>query len=236
MVFLDGYCISWHRFYNGFHVRVVVSNIRLLSYSVVARLDTLCQCEKSQNQYQTQVWGEIVETILSTVWPHDVESFCISNKNLRWHRKLYVVDVVPYASLSCLWGLAVYGLVTFNYGNLGSELFYGSIISFLLIYLSNLTFAIFCALVVDLSLKWAFYCWWSYGYWGWDDILTKWVSMIFQKRISFPYGFHSLYLPKEKELTLICNHVTHEVKVMLFVFFAIDNGWRYGVHRNSWSW
>ena len=56
------------------------------------------------------------------------------------------MDVVPLcASLSCF--IAVYGLVTFNYGKFGSELFYGSIISFWLIYhIINLTFAIFCAL------------------------------------------------------------------------------------------
>lgn len=41
----------------------------------------------------------------------------------------------------------MYGLVTFNYGKFGSELFYGSIISFWLFYhIVNLTFAIFCAI------------------------------------------------------------------------------------------
>ena len=44
-------------------------------------------------------------------------------------------------------GDLMYGLITFNYGKFGSELFYGSIISFWLMYhIVNLTFAIFCAI------------------------------------------------------------------------------------------
>lgn len=110
-----------------------------------------------------------------------------------WTLYLYAL---PYL---VLWGLAVYGLVTFNYGKFGSELFYGSIISFWLIYhIINLTFAIFCALgrpiyrsserftvdeamVIEVD----------------DDSYQVRVCDISETGISF-YTDLPLYLPKEK--------------------------------------
>ena len=57
-----------------------------------------------------------------------------------WTLRLYAL---PYI---ILWSLSVYGLIRFNDGKFGSELFYGSVISFWLIHhIINLTFAIFCA-------------------------------------------------------------------------------------------
>lgn len=249
IVYINGYLYWWSFFrrllyilapilYTVFHVRVVVSNIWLLflfwlpSYAL-----THLSMREVSKQYRTQVWGEIVETIFAPYLfiPMMLESFGISDKKFKVTRKgndtswtLYLY-ALPYL---VLWGLAVYGLVTFNYGRFGSELFYGSIISFWLIYhIINLTFAIFCALgrpiyrsserftvdeamVIEVD----------------DDSYQVRVCDISETGISF-YTDLPLYLPKEKELTLNLQSRDYHARVKGHVVrvFAIDNGWRYGV-------
>lgn len=249
IVYINSYLYWWSFFrrllyilapilYTVFHVRVVVSNIWLLflfwlpSYALTRLL-----MREVSKQYRTQVWGEIVETIFAPYLfiPMMLESFGISEKKFKVTRKgndtswtLYLY-ALPYL---VLWGLAVYGLVIFNYGKFGSELFYGSIISFWLIYhIINLTFAIFCAfgrpiyrsserftvdeaMVVEVD----------------DDSYQVRVCDISETGISF-YTNLPLYLPKEKELTLNLQSRDYHARVKGHVIrvFAIDNGWRYGV-------
>lgn len=65
--------------------------------------------------------------------PFLLEAFGISEKKFKvtkkvsdnsWTLRLYAL---PYI---ILWSLSVYGLIRFNDGKFGSELFYGSVISF----------------------------------------------------------------------------------------------------------
>ena len=123
---LDGYCISWHRFYIlVFHVRVVVSNIWLLFLFWFAklRIDTLVQCEVSKTIPNTGLGRNCGNDFCSVfVYSHDVGvPLALAIKNLKVTRKgndtswtLYLY-ALPYL---VLWGLAVYGLVTFNYGEI----------------------------------------------------------------------------------------------------------------------
>lgn len=109
----------WHRFYIRFSMCVVVSNIwLLLLFWLPSFALTRLSMREVSKQYQTQVWGEIVETIFAPYLfiPMMLESFGISNKKFKVTRKgnytswtLYLY-ALPYL---VLWGLAVYGLVTF---------------------------------------------------------------------------------------------------------------------------
>lgn len=96
---------------------------------------------------RTQRWGEIQETIFAPFLVLPVlfqaiglkeTKFKVTNKGSTQSRrdKLYVI---PHAIMLIL---AVYGLVRFNYGKFGIEIFYGSVISFwLLSHILNLTFS-----------------------------------------------------------------------------------------------
>lgn len=69
--------------------------------------------------------------------------FKVTSKELK-KSNIDIMFALPYI---ILWGLSVYGLITFNLGKYGVELFYGSVISFwLLHHIINLTFAIFATL------------------------------------------------------------------------------------------
>lgn len=255
LVYINGYLYWWSFFrrllyilapilFTVFHVRVVVSNIWLLfffwlpSYAL-----TRISMREVSKDYRTQVWGEIVETIFAPylVIPLMLESFGISEKKFKVTRKgndsswtLYLY-AIPYV---ILWGLAMYGLITFNYGKFGSELFYGSIISFWLMYhIVNLTFAIFCAIgrpiyrnserfivdepmVIDVDGE-------SY------DVR---VCDISETGISFSSPL-PLYLPKTKELTLHLQSRNYRALAKGHVVRVVVNdeakGWRYGVQFTS---
>ncbi len=134
-----------------------------------------------------------------------------SDKNLRWHVKEMIRRgrCTPMRFLILFMRLAVYGLVTFNYGKFGSELFM-EVISILVDYhIINLTFAIFCAAVVDLSLKWAFYCWWSYGC-EVDDSYQNEESVIFQSRFHSIRIYHCIC--RKKELSNLRHVITMQGK------------------------
>ena len=189
-------------------------------------------------EYRTQIWGEIVETIFAPYLtiPFLLEAFGISEKKFKvtkkvsdnsWTLRLYAL---PYI---ILWSLSVYGLIRFNYGKFGSELFYGSVISFWLIHhIINLTFAIFCA--VGRPSYRAFVCFpvdetinikvdgWAY---------QVHVADISETGISFKTDL-ALYLPKDKDITLYLKSQDYKAKAKGRVVRVIsdENEWLYGLH------
>lgn len=189
-------------------------------------------------EYRTQIWGEIVETIFAPYLtiPFLLEAFGISEKKFKvtkkvsdnsWILRLYAL---PYI---ILWSLSVYGLIRFNYGKFGSELFYGSVISFWLIHhIINLTFAIFCA--VGRPSYRAFVCFpvdetinikvdgWAY---------QVHVADISETGISFKTDL-ALYLPKDKDITLYLKSQDYKAKAKGRVVRVIsdENEWLYGLH------
>lgn len=200
-------------------------------------LTRLAMCDVSK-EYRTQIWGEIVETIFAPYLtiPFLLEAFGISEKKFKvtkkvsdnsWTLRLYAL---PYI---ILWSLSVYGLIRFNYGKFGSELFYGSVISFWLIHhIINLTFAIFCAVgrpsyrafvrfpvdeTINIKVD------------GWAYQVH--VADISETGISFKTDL-ALYLPKDKDITLYLKSQDYKAKAKGRVVRVIsdENEWLYGLH------
>lgn len=133
-----------------FHIRIVIANVWLLLFFwLPSYVLTRSAMSDVTDNYRSQTWGEIVETIFSPylVFPLLLEllgikekSFKVTSKqqeDISWDYQL----ALPYI---ILWVLSVYGLITFNMNKFGLDLFYGSVISFWLIHhIINLTFAIF---------------------------------------------------------------------------------------------
>ncbi|RRG18894.1 glycosyltransferase [Weissella viridescens] len=96
-------------------------------------------------------WGEVQETFFAPflVLPVLFESlglkekkFIVTDKSSKttWQDRLYIL---PYL---ILWVLILMSLIQFNYGKFGSEILYGSVITFwLLTHFINLTFCLFIA-------------------------------------------------------------------------------------------
>ncbi|HEY0222513.1 MAG TPA: glycosyltransferase family 2 protein [Lactovum miscens] len=160
MVYVNGY-FYWSSFFRRllyiiapilftvFHIRIVVANIWLLlflwlpSYVLTSR-----SMSDVTDNFRTQRWGEIVETVFAPylVIPLLLEAIGIKEKKFKvtskdkediaWDYKF----AFPYIILFIL---SIYGLVEFNLGKFGMALFYGSVISFWLINnIINLSFAI----------------------------------------------------------------------------------------------
>ena len=164
MVYINGF-FYWSSFfrrllyiiapilYTVFHRRIVIANVwLLLIFWLPSYVLTRRSMEDVTDTYRTQTWGEIVETMFAPylVIPLTLEMFGISETKFKVTSKelkksnIDIMFALPYI---ILWGLSVYGLITFNLGKFGVELFYGSVISFwLLHHIINLTFAIFATL------------------------------------------------------------------------------------------
>lgn len=164
MIYVNGY-FYWSSFfrrlvyiiapvlYTVFQIRIVKANVWLLIiFWLPSYLMTKLAMRDVTDSYRTQTWGEIVETVFAPylVIPIFLESIGISEKAFKVtskavsDRNFDYLFAFPYF---LLWLLSVYGLITFNYGKYGSELFYGSVISFWLIHhIINLTFALFATL------------------------------------------------------------------------------------------
>lgn len=164
MVYINGY-LYWSSFfrrlvyiiapilYTVFHMRIVKANVwLLLIFWLPSYILTKLAMRDVTDTYRTQTWGEIVETVFAPylVLPIFFESIGISEKTFKvtsktiHHRNFDIMFALPYL---IFWVLSVYGLISFNYGKYGSELFYGSVISFwLLHHLINVTFALFATL------------------------------------------------------------------------------------------
>ncbi|SDB40319.1 cellulose synthase (UDP-forming) [Streptococcus henryi] len=249
IIYINGYLYWWSFFrrllyilapilFTVFHVRVVVANVWLLLFFwLPSYVLTRLSMSDVTNQYRTQAWGEIVETILAPylVAPLFLEAFGIREKKFKVTKKsgdssrwewLYAL---PYL---VLWGLSVYGLLTFNYGKFGSELFYGSVISFWLIHhIINLTFAIFCSLGRPLYRASERFAVDDYIMMeSWSEKFEVHLSDISETGVSF-FTEEPIYLPRESWLTLYLKSRDYQAKVKAEVVrvYPGNNGWNYGL-------
>ena len=97
---------------------------------------------------RTQRWGEVQETIFAPymVLPVFLQTIGIKENKFKVTNKAAVQskkDILYGIPHFILLLLTIIGIVTFNYGKYGSEIFYGSVITFwLLTHLFNLTFSV----------------------------------------------------------------------------------------------
>lgn len=249
IVYINGYLYWWSFFrrllyicapilFTVFHVRVVVANVWLLLFFwlpsyVLTRLSMI----DVTTQYRTQIWGEVVETILAPylVLPLFLEAFGISEKKFKVTKKgkessrwewMYALPYIIF------WGLSVYGLISFNYGKFGSELFYGSVISFWLIHhITNLTFAIFCSLGRPIYRQ-------SERFKVKDPMVVEalgekydvQLSDISETGASFLTQI-PLYFPKKTILILLLKSPHYQAKLdaKIVRVYTGEDGWYYGV-------
>lgn len=186
---------------------------------------------------RTQRWGEIQETIFAPylVFPIIFQTiglketkFKVTNKDSvqTWHDKLYVI---PHAIMLAL---AIFGLVRFNYGKFGMEIFYGSVISFwLLSHILNLTFSCLYylgrpiyrnterfAMTLPIGLEVDNHTYQFYT----NDVSETGLSFV----SDYPY-----YFPPEKVLTITIeeNHSKATFQGNIVRVWKRDNNYYYGV-------
>jgi cellulose synthase (UDP-forming) len=159
-VYINSYLYWWSFFrrilyifapilFTVFGIRVVDTNFWILlaiwlpSYALIQLV-----MKDVSSDLRTSRWGEIQETIFAPylVVPIFMQSiglkersFKVTNKNANQSRK----DKLYALPNAIMLGLALYGLVIFNYGKFGSEIAYGAVITFwLLSHIVNLSFAV----------------------------------------------------------------------------------------------
>lgn len=160
LVFLNGYLYWWSFIrrllyimapilFTVFNIMVVDTNFwTLLMFWLPSYYFVFLSMQDLSSDIRTQRWGEVQETIfapylfipvfLQAVGIKETK-FKVTNKAATQSKK-DLLYVIPHAILLIL---TVIGLVKFNYGKFGSEIFYGSVITFwLLTHLFNLTFSV----------------------------------------------------------------------------------------------
>lgn len=159
LVYLNGFLYWWSFFrrllyifapilFTVFNIRVVDTDFWvLLAFWLPSYVLIQYVMSDISSDLRTARWGEIQETIFAPylVIPIFMQTigikennFKVTNKEARQSRK-DLLYVLPHAIMLAL---AVYGVITFNYGKFGSEIAYGAVITFwLLSHIVNLTFA-----------------------------------------------------------------------------------------------
>ncbi|MFL1695753.1 glycosyltransferase [Weissella kandleri] len=146
--------------YALFHIQVVNADFWLLmifwapGYFFLHRV-----LGDTSTNIRNERWGEIQETffapyiflpvILETIGIR-AKKFKVTDKkvNFSWKDKLYSI---PYL---ILWGLTLVSIIVFNYGKWGSEILYGSVITFwLLMHFINLSFCVFISMKRNIHRK-----------------------------------------------------------------------------------
>lgn len=164
IVFLNGFLYWWSFFrrllyiwapvlYTVFAVRVVSTDFWILLFFWLPGYVFLHLAMRDvSSEIRPQRWGEIQETIFAPylVIPVFLETIGIKEKAFKvtkkssGNRRFDLLFVIPHLMMLLL---SVSGLILFNYGKFGSELFYGSVISFwLLHHMLNLFYAVFFCL------------------------------------------------------------------------------------------
>lgn len=159
LVYLNGFLYWWSFFrrllyifapilFTVFNIRVVDTDFwLLLAFWLPSYVLIQFVMADISSDLRTSRWGEIQETIfapylvipifLQTIGFKETK-FKVTNKDAKQSNK-DLLYVLPHAIMLLL---AVYGVITFNYGKFGSEIAYGSVITFwLLSHIVNLTFA-----------------------------------------------------------------------------------------------
>lgn len=193
---------------------------------------------------RTQRWGEIQETVFAPylVVPVFLESlgikahtFKVTNKDATTSKR-DVLYVLPYL---ILWILVFVSIVKFNYGKFGSEIMYGSVITFWLVMaLINLSFAVLLCLgrpifrkrerfatVADIDVK---------------DTLHRDFTLKTDNLSEGGLSFKSkvpLYFPKNQTLNFTIRSKPYKAQLTGKVVrvFETRGGWTYGVSIDKFN-
>ena len=160
LIFLNSYLYWWSFLrrllyimapilFTVFNIRVVDTGFwTLLLFWLPSYYLIHLSMQDLSSDIRTQRWGEVQETIFAPylVIPVFLQVIGIKEKRFRVTNKAAVQSkkdilyVIPHVILLVL---TIVGIVKFNYGKYGLEIFYGSVITFwLLTHLFNLTFSV----------------------------------------------------------------------------------------------
>lgn len=250
LVYMNSYLYWWSFFrrflyifapvlYALFKIRVVDSNFWLLliiwapSYFLVQLV-----LRSITGNIRTQRWGEIQETVFAPylVFPVLFESlgikaktFKVTNKDTTTTKK-DLIYVLPYL---IMWVIVLVSIIKFNYGKFGSEIMYGSVITFWMVMaLINLSFAVLLCLGRPIFRKTERFATIA------DVTVTDSLSRIFHLKtnnlseggLSFQSS-EPLYFPKGKVLSfqVKSKHYTANLSGRIVRVFETRSGWTYGV-------
>lgn len=160
MVFLNSYLYWWSFLrriiyimapimFTVFNTRVVVADIwQLFIFWLPGYILLHLTMKFTASDIRTQSWGEIQETIFAPylIVPVFLETIGLSEKQFKVTNKTTldssgnILLMLPYLTLLLL---SILGFIKFNYNKFGSEILYGSIVSFwLLVHIFNLVFSV----------------------------------------------------------------------------------------------
>ncbi|EOT49295.1 hypothetical protein OMY_00223 [Enterococcus sulfureus ATCC 49903] len=160
LIFLNSY-LYWWAFsrrilyilapilFTVFNTQVVVANFfQLVALWLPSYILVHLSMRDASNRIRTQRWGEVQETIfapflvlpiLLQTFGIKMKTFKVTNKNATSSKRDLLYALPP----AILLFLSILGIVTFNYGKFGSEIMYGSIITFwLCTNIFNLSFSV----------------------------------------------------------------------------------------------
>lgn len=161
LVFMNGYLYWWSFIrrllyilapilFTVFNIQVVDTDFwTLLIFWLPSYFFLHLSMQDLSTDIRTQRWGEVQETIFAPYLfiPVFLQAIGIKEKKFKVTNKAATQSkkdiwyVLPHAVLLAL---TIFGLIKFNYGKFGSEIFYGSVITFwLLSHAINLTFSVF---------------------------------------------------------------------------------------------
>jgi cellulose synthase (UDP-forming) len=255
LVFLNSYLYWWAFIrrllyilapilFTVFSIRVVDTNFwALLIYWLLGYLLLHLAMQDVSSDIRTQSWGEVQETILAPylfipVFLQSIgikeKKFKVTDKKAKQSKKDRIY-AIPHAILLAL---TVIGLVKFNYGKYGSEMFYGSVITFwLLTHLFNLTFSVLFYLGRPIYRKAERFLFEEKVVVSYNEmqyhLMTKNVS---ETGLSFVSN-QPLYFPENIPLNFLVTHKGYQAKLTGKIVRVTkeQNQWVYGVHLDEIS-
>ncbi|WP_407371701.1 glycosyltransferase [Carnobacterium sp.] len=249
MVFLNSYLYWWSFFrrllyvfapilFTVFDIRVVDTDFWVLmcfwlpGYFLLQRAMT-----SVSGEIRSQRWGEIQETIFAPylVVPVFLESIGITEKKFKVTKKTVnrsryeLLYVVPHLIMLLL---SLYGLIKFNYGKFGSELLYGSVITFWLLHHTvNLSYAVLFSLGRPIYRKFErFYAKEALTVTYLNHEYSLYTTNISEEGLSF-FSEEPIYFPPDVWLNFAIQTDQHSVEVRGKIARVMEqsDGWLYGV-------
>lgn len=249
LVFLNSYLYWWSFFrrllyvfapilFTVFNIRVVDTDFWILMCFWLPSYFLLQSAMTSvSGEIRSQRWGEIQETIFAPylVIPVFLESIGITEKKFKVTKKSVnksryeLLFVVPHLIMLLL---SLYGLVKFNYGKYGSELLYGSVITFwLLHHIVNLAYAVLFSLGRPIYRKFErFYAKEAITITCLNHSYSLYTTNISEEGLSF-FSEEPIYFPPDEWLNFVIQTEINSVEVRGKIARLMEqsDGWLYGV-------
>lgn len=256
MVFLNSYLYWWSFLrriiyimapimFTVFNTRVVVANIwQLFIFWLPGYILLHLTMRFTASNIRTQSWGEVQETIFAPylIIPVILETIGLREKKFKVTSKTTInssrniILMLPHLALLIL---SIWGFIKFNYNKFGSEILYGSIVSFwLLVHIFNLTFAVLFFLGRPIYRKQerfdrSFPIQFNSDNGDWVESHTMNIS-------ESGLYFHSpikLFFPSSDPIKIRIQNNNRQVTVNGFILREekSETGWVYGIKHNSFE-